>query len=66
MDSSIKNNHAHIKFSLLGTDWVEWLIVGLLCVVTAAGVGVLTGSLVGSLVMAGVVFAATSAVVALL
>jgi len=47
MDSSIKHNHTHIKFSLFGTDWVEWLIVGLLCVVTAAGVGLLTGSLVG-------------------
>lgn len=66
MDSSIKHNHTHVKFSLLGTDWVEWLIVGLLCVVTAAGVGVLTGSLVGGLVLAAVVFAATSAVVALL
>lgn len=66
MDTAVEPPHPRIKFSLSGSDWVEWLIVGLLCVVAAAGVAVLTGSIVATVVVACVVLVATSAVVALL
>ncbi|MBD0322425.1 MAG: hypothetical protein ICV72_03445, partial [Aldersonia sp.] len=50
------------KFSLLGTDWVEWLLVAVLCVVSAVGVFVLGGSIVTVAITAGLVILAAAAV----
>ncbi|HEY5855146.1 MAG TPA: hypothetical protein VIW24_14110 [Aldersonia sp.] len=58
--------HPRYKFSLLGTDWVEWMLVALLCAVSMVGVAALGGSLIVTVAVGLVVVVATSLVVAVL
>ena len=58
--------HPRYKFSLVGTDWVEWVLVALLCAVSMAGVAALGGSLIVTVAVGLVVLVAASLVVALL
>ena len=66
MNHVVKHHEPKYKFSLLGTDWVEWAIISLLCIVAAVGVGLLTGSAVSAIVAGVVLLCACSAVVATL
>ena len=66
MDRAVKPPRPRYKFSVLGSDWVEWLIVGLLCVVAALGIALLTGSLGDALAAGVVLLAAATEVIALL
>ncbi|MBJ8346555.1 hypothetical protein [Antrihabitans sp. YC2-6] len=66
MDRAVKPRRTKYKFSLLGSDWIEWLIVAMLCATAALGVALLTGSVVSAVIVGLVLLAAASAVVALL
>ena len=66
MNQAVKHHQPRFKFSLLGTDWVEWLIIALLCAVAAVGVALLTGSALSAFVAGGVLLCACSAVIAAL
>ncbi|KAA0021738.1 hypothetical protein [Antrihabitans cavernicola] len=66
MDRALKDREPRFKFSLLGTDWVEWLIIALLCAFAAFGVSLLSGSVLPGVVAGGILLCACSVVVALL
>lgn len=53
------------KFSFVGSDWVEWLIVAVLCATAATTVGFMTGSLIAAAVVGFILLGAASAVIAL-
>ncbi|TSE00362.1 hypothetical protein FOS14_08020 [Skermania sp. ID1734] len=66
MDRAVKHQPPKWGFVLLGGDWVEWLIVGLLTMVATLGVGLLTASVVGALFAGVLIFLVSATVVAVL
>ena len=65
MDRALEPRRKKYKFSFVGSDWVEWLIVGLLCATAATTVGWMTGSLIFAVVVGLILLGAASAVIAL-
>ena len=66
MDRSVKHHDPRSTFFFLGTDWIEWLIVVLLCVFGGFSVTLLSGSVLFGVATGGVLLCACSVVVALL
>jgi hypothetical protein len=54
------------KFSLLGTDWVEWLLIGVISGVSAVGVAALGGSIIAAVLTAILIVGVAAVVIALL
>lgn len=54
------------KFSLWGTDWVEWVLIGLISGVSAGGVALLGTSVVVAILTGVVVVGVAAIVVALI
>ena len=66
MDRALKDREPRFNFSLLGADWVEWLIIVLLCTFAAFGVTLLTGAVLPGVVTGGILLCACSVIIALL
>ncbi|PPJ32460.1 hypothetical protein C5E45_05900 [Nocardia nova] len=65
MDRGLRNTSTRYR-KLLPGDWVEHLIVGMLFVVSAVGVYVLTGAMLSSLLVGALVAVVATGVVTML